>query len=115
MQEFNLLNAEIGARIKEIRLKRNISQDVLAEKIGVCNGAHLSNIERGYCGISIKKLISICEALNIEADYILFGVSSNNVETSLHHYLKQLTKEQSIYLLDIIKAYVKSCGINVET
>ncbi len=115
MQKYDELNAEIGARIKEIRLKRNISQDVLAEKIGVCNGAHLSNIERGYSGISIKKLISICEALNIEADYILFGVSSNNVETSLHHYLKQLTKEQSIYLLDIIKAYVKSCGINVET
>lgn len=35
----------------------------------------------------------ICEELNIEVDYILFGVSLNRVETSLHDYLKQLTQE----------------------
>ncbi len=111
MSKDNSLKVAIGARIKEIRLKRNISQDALAEKIDVCNGTHVSNIERGYSGISIPKLISICRALDIDSDYLLFGVSSNDVETSLHYYLSQLTNDQSKYLMDIINAYIKSCGI----
>ena len=112
MQKYDELNAEIGARIKESRLNMNFSQDVLAEKINVCNGTQVSNIERGYSGISIKKLISICKALNVSSDYILFGISSNNVESSLHRYIKQLTNEQSAYLMNIILSYVKSCGID---
>lgn len=112
MQKYDELNAEIGARIKESRLNMNISQDVLAEKINVCNGTHVSNIERGYCGISIKKLISICKTLNVSSDYILFGISSNNVESSLHRYIKQLTNEQSVHLMNIILSYIKSCGID---
>ena len=101
----------IGARIKEIRLKRNISQDTFAELIGVSNGAHVSNIERGFSGISVSKLMTICKVLDIEADYLLFGMTSNSVETSLHYYLKQLNRQQSQYLMEIITSYIKSCGI----
>ena len=111
MQKYNSLNAEIGGRIKKVRLKRNISQDELAEKINICNGAQISNIERGYSGISITKLISICKALDVRADYLLFGISSNDIETSLHHYLQQLTNEQSTNLMNIIKLFINSCGI----
>lgn len=49
MQKYDELNAEIGARIKESRLNISVSQDVLADKINVCNGTQVSNIEHGYC------------------------------------------------------------------
>lgn len=112
MQKDDKLNIAIGARIKEIRTKKNISQEKLAELIGVCNGTHLSNIERGYCGISIPKLVYICQALNVSADYLLFGTSSIDVETSLHKYIQQLTNKQAGYLMEIITAYIKSCEID---
>ncbi|MCI8510143.1 MAG: helix-turn-helix transcriptional regulator [Clostridia bacterium] len=112
MQKCNPLYKSIGTRIKEIRLKRNISQEKFAEKINVSNGTHVSNIERGCSGISVPKLREICKALDINADYLLFGTSPNDVETALHYYLKQLTNEQSSHLMEIIKAYIKSCGID---
>ena len=111
MPEYNPLNQSIGARIKDVRRKRNISQEDFAEKIGVCSGTHVSNIERGRSGISVSKLMNICKVLDVRADYLLFGTSPNNVETSLHYYLKQLTNEQAFYLMELIKVYVKSCGI----
>ena len=108
------INTDIGARIKEIRQKRNISQDTFAELINICNGSHISNIERGLSGISVAKLTDICNVLDISADYLLFGNTNKNVETSLHNYLQQLTEEQAGYLMDISTTYVKSCGIKTE-
>lgn len=109
MQKDDVLNKAIGLRIKEIRTQKNISQEKLAELIGVCNGTHLSNIERGYCGISLPKLVRICKVLNIESDYLLFGGSTSKIETAIHNSLSQLSKRQSKCLLAIINAYLESC------
>ncbi len=45
MEKDDILNAALGKRIKEIRQKRNLSQDSFAEMIDVCNGTHVSNID----------------------------------------------------------------------
>lgn len=37
MNKFDKNNAEIGERIKEVRLKRGMTQEMLSEKAGVCN------------------------------------------------------------------------------
>ncbi len=111
MQKDNALNSAIGKRIKEMRLKRNLSQDKLAEMIDVCNGAHISNIERGLYGISVPKLAAVCKALDVSADYLLFGFSPDNASEDFNKYINQLTAEQAVCLNDIIKAYVKSCGV----
>lgn len=111
MQKDDALNAAMGKRIKEIRTKRNLSQDTLAEMIEVCNGAHLSNIERGLYGVSVPKLVLLCKALDVSADYLLFGVSANDLETEIHNSLNKLNPKQRKYLMEIVKAYIKSCGI----
>ncbi|MBQ2967948.1 MAG: helix-turn-helix transcriptional regulator [Clostridia bacterium] len=111
MQKDDALNIALGARIKEIRTQKDISQEKLAEMIGVCNGTHLSNVERGYCGLSIPKLVNVCEALDVSADHLLFGTTVHDVETVLHESLNQLTRKQADCLMDIIRAYIKSCDI----
>lgn len=111
MNRFNKTNAEIGARIKEIRAKRNLTQEVLAEKADISNPQQISNIERGLSGISVGKLRDICKVLDVSADYLLFGISSKNVETVLHKFIADMTDEQISNLLEIVKAYAKSCGI----
>ena len=56
MKNYTKANAEIGARIQEIRMKRNMTQEVLAEKAGICNAQQMSNIERGLAGLSVPRL-----------------------------------------------------------
>ena len=111
MKMVNDEHAATGRRIKEIRLKRNMTQEVFAEKAGICNGQQVSNIERGVSGISVDKLKDICRVLEIESDYLLFGVTSDNAETQINKYLKQMNDEQISYVMEFIKLYAKSCGI----
>ena len=111
MNKFDSDNAEIGKRIREIRLKRGMTQEVLSEKAGVCNPQQISNIERGLSGISIAKLKNICNVLDIDADYILFGVSVRNGESILQKYTTQMNNEQLANLVEMVKAYAKTCGI----
>lgn len=111
MNHANEFNASVGARIKEMRLKRKMTQDVFAEKAEICSGQQVSNIERGVRGISLAKFKDICVVLEIESDYLLFGVNSDNVETQLSKYLNQMNDEQVNYVLEFVKLYAKSCGI----
>ena len=57
--------AKIGHRIKELRLKNNMSQTKLAE---ICHTekANMSRIESGKTNITVLTLKKISEALNAE-------------------------------------------------
>lgn len=103
--------SEIGSRIQKIRQKRNMTQEYLAEKTNISNAQQISNIERGIAGISLSRFKDICNVLEIESDYLLFGTITEKTETILHTYIKQMTSEQLEILLDIVNAYAKSCGI----
>lgn len=113
MKKDDALNAALGKRIKEMRQKRNLSQESLAEMIGVCNGTHLSNIERGLYGLSLPRLVQVCQALNVSADYLLFGTSTNDVETALHAAIEQLSNTQKDCFIEIIRTYCKACGVQI--
>lgn len=111
MNKFDSDNAEIGRRIKEIRLKRHMTQKLLSEKAGICNPQQISNIERGLSGVSVAKLKDLCTALDVDADYILFGVSVRSAGSMLDKYIEKMTDEQLANLLEIVKMYAKTCGI----
>ena len=53
----------VGYKIKKARIRKNISQETLAELTGI-DQATLSKIEKGYMNISIKTLSRISKALN---------------------------------------------------
>jgi transcriptional regulator with XRE-family HTH domain len=62
--------ADIGSRIKELRIKNKISQIELA---GLCNfeKASMSRIESGKSNITILTLRKISKALKVEISEIL--------------------------------------------
>lgn len=62
--------ADIGSRIKELRIKNKISQIELA---GLCNfeKASMSRIESGKSNITILTLRKISKALNVKISEIL--------------------------------------------
>ena len=114
MKRIDKTNVAIGARIKEMRIKRHMTQEMFAEKADICSGQHVSNIERGINGVSVSKLMDICEVLDVETDYLLFGIRIGNVETQLQKYLRRMTNEQYQYASEFVKVYAKTCGLAEE-
>jgi transcriptional regulator with XRE-family HTH domain len=56
------LQAELGRRMRQLRLSRNIDQRAVAEKAGITRAA-LQNLEAGR-GSSVQTLLRILKALN---------------------------------------------------
>ena len=61
---------EIGARLKQARLAKNMTQGQLAEEAGI-SISFLSNIENGRQVMNVQTLIALLDSLNISADWLL--------------------------------------------
>ena len=55
---------KLGLRIKELRKKRNLTQEELGESSEM-NSKHLSEVERGIVNISVQSLAKIAESLGV--------------------------------------------------
>ena len=58
----------IGARIRQVRQQRDMSQAALAAKAGL-SLPHISDIELGKVSMRISSFVRIVEALQVSADY----------------------------------------------
>ncbi len=63
---------EIGNRIQELRKKKNISQEELANVMNVSRQA-VSKWESNLSAPDIEKIIDLCEYFDVSADYLLRG------------------------------------------
>lgn len=55
---------KLGLRIKELRKKRNLTQEELGESSEM-NSKHLSEVERGIVNISVQSLAKVAESLGV--------------------------------------------------
>ena len=72
----------IGKRIRSIRLKREITQEALAEKVDI-GTQHMNKIENGKSPLSLTCLVNIANALETTADRLLM----DNVTAASMPYL----------------------------
>jgi transcriptional regulator with XRE-family HTH domain len=56
---------KFGSKIKEIRIKKNISQFKLAEKVNSLNQSQICKIENGNRHVRVNEVNQIAEALNV--------------------------------------------------
>lgn len=73
------MNIQIANRLCELRKKNNLSQEQLAEKIGVSRQA-VSKWERGEASPDTDNLISLAEIYNVSIDEILTGKANVNTK-----------------------------------
>ena len=59
---------EFGKNLRAERNRAGLSQDALAEKMGICAGKHIGTIERGETNPSLTTIIAILQALDISFD-----------------------------------------------
>lgn len=60
----------IGKRIKIARIKKNLTQETVADKIGI-TPQHVSNIETGNTSVSLTTLVAIANILSVSVDNLL--------------------------------------------
>ncbi len=86
----------IGARLKEIRIEKGLTQEQLAKKVG-CGDKAISRYEQNDNLNKVYDFVKICQYLNADLNYIATGVKYNN------------KKEISLQEQQILFRYKKLC------
>lgn len=96
---------EIGKRLYKRRKQLCMTQDELAERTGV-TGQTISTAELGKKAMRADTIIRVCNALDISADYLLFGHISPPDVSVLTQKVSQLTPNQYRHLEDVIDSFI---------
>ncbi len=97
--------AKLGLRIKELRIKKELTQDNLAELVG-CNTSHISNIENNHTKVSLNVLLSIANTLNTSIDYLLANQYDNSqlaLDNEILRAIKDCDNQKKEKILKIIE------------
>lgn len=63
----------VSARLKKLRLERELSQDMLAKKAGI-ERKTINRIENGHFSPNLSTLLSVCKALKVKTSEVLEGI-----------------------------------------
>lgn len=100
----------LGNRIREARIKKQHTQQKLAEMAGISQ-MYLGEIERGAKMPSLRSFIKIIEALDLSADYVLRDELSSGeryIYDEIAEKLKNLSPQQRKAASDILDAYIRN-------
>lgn len=95
----------LGLRVKEFRKQKKLTQEKLAEIIGVDNG-YISKLEVGQNFPSITTLEKIADVLDVEL-YELFrytNYKSKNFKEEINTIYDKLNKDKQFTLYQVAKA-----------
>ena len=79
-------------RVCTRRKALGLTQEQVAEKIDV-SIQMISNLELGRKAIRPENMVKICTALNVSADYLLFGHNSQEENLELARKIEKLSPE----------------------
>lgn len=107
----------IGQRLRTARKAREMSQDMLAEKIGASRGV-ITNIEHDKIDRPQPMVVNaICNVLAIDKDWLLNGTGtmdlrsepphSQKVLAEIYEQVQLLSEEEQLFILDLIHSYTK--------
>lgn len=68
---------DLGTRIRAIRRQQSLTQEHLAEKIGI-SASFLGHIERGTRVASLETLVALCNELDVSPEYLLRASLTSN-------------------------------------
>ena len=100
----------LGKRIREERIRLNLTQEKLAEAVNIST-AYLGQIERGERQVTLDKLIPISNRLGVTIDFLLADYVSpkNDFNIDLIYQLcmdkSDTEKEMAINVLKLLFSY----------
>lgn len=98
----------IGQRIQQVRRERGMTQEQLAEAVGL-SPTHISVIERGAKPTKITNFVAIANTLGVSADELLVDVldcTAKAESTQLYEEISDLPVKKQNLVLKIIRTLV---------
>ena len=92
---------EMGQRIMVRRKSLRMTQEEMAEKLGVSTQM-ISNLELGKKAIRPENLAKVCALLDLSADFVLTGTSTKTAVDAVAQKLIQLSAEELHMVSDMI-------------
>lgn len=105
-----MIEKTIGKRIQENRKKKGITQEQLAEKIGVSTH-YLSALERGVYNIKLETLVKILNEIDCSADEVFCDVVRKSIAVKsnrLSERLSHLSIEEQRCVYEVVETLVKN-------
>lgn len=106
----NINFIKLGARVKEYRIKQGLTQEKLAEKVGV-NETYISRVETGSAKPSLKLLFNLSIVLETTMDNLIVDsklINENPTDKSIEEMLLVCNETEKIMIKGLI-ATVLQC------
>lgn len=95
----------LGRRIREERLKLNLTQEKLAEDVNL-SMAYIGQIERGERSLTLDNLVAVANRLGVTVDYLLSDSLTPKDDAEyliLRQLLNDRTKEERALAVNMVK------------
>ncbi len=106
----NMDYKKLGERIREERLKRNLTQAQLAEEVDISD-TYMGAIERGERSLTLDTLVRLVNRLGVTVDYLLVDSVTNNDENVVNQFRQIIDnqpaerKQMALGVLRVIFSY----------
>ncbi len=99
---------QLGANIAKFRQQKQLTQEQLAEILGVTNEA-VSRMERGVAMPSLMRLIEIANVYQCTINELFADISITNKEQEnyIGHLLQTLSEKDRLFIIKIIEQFVQ--------
>lgn len=87
--------AEIGDRIKELRIAQNITQEDMAKKLNLKGRGNVSMLELGLSYPTLKILTAISEKFHVSYDWLIKGTTMPEHD-KMKQEIKKLAEENEL-------------------
>ena len=104
---------QIGQRVKNERIKRNMSREKLAEVLEL-SSVYIGQIERGERKMSLDTLSSISDYLNISLDYLVNGHSNLPQEIDMgqiQSLINRCSRSEMSLITDVLTAILSNLNL----
>ena len=101
---------EIGEKIRKYRKEKGVSQEQLAEKVGI-SVTHMSHIETANTKLSLPVLVSVAEVLGVGVDALVkekCAECEENLVEELRELLSECNESEIRVIMDVARAAKQS-------
>ena len=102
----------LGERIRNERIRLHLTQEKLAEAVSIST-AYVGQIERGERSLTLDKLVTIANHLNVTVDYLLsdyIPVKDDNTAEIWQQITKGKSEEDKAFIIDMLKTLCQHIG-----
>lgn len=111
--KYNEFAVKMGKRIFEQRKSVGMTQEQLAEKIGV-SVQTISYTEQGIKTLRPENIVKLCKTLGVTTDYILTGETADKLSNTITEKLSQLSSSEMVFVEMILNSCVGLCKLHEE-